>query len=104
MNRLKTYILILLITIIVLGVGFASGAYYATHKNNKVVKITDTKMENNKKIIQLSDGSFGLIKDGNCSFYAVEFGDYGYNVDSEKDLNDIVETYIENKNNKEFIK
>lgn len=43
---------------------------------------------------ELTDGSFGLYKDGKYYFQPVMLGDWVYNLDTREDLENITQTYI----------
>lgn len=43
---------------------------------------------------ELTDGSWGLYKDGEYTFQPVMLGDWSYDLDSEEDLQKITQTYI----------
>ncbi|MGV7535393.1 hypothetical protein PJM52_29605, partial [Mycobacterium kansasii] len=66
---------------------------------NKEVKVKSVDDYGTKVVTEYSDGSFAVVKDGEFHFQPVDMGDWDYYTNDENEFNNIVESYLENKNN-----
>lgn len=73
-------------------------------KEDGKVAISNITKENNKVITDFTDGSWSVVneKEGTFVFQPVDMGDWDYNCKDINQLNDVIGTYLNMKNNGEF--